>query len=222
MAWSLVMTFFAALSALAIVALTKRFHTGPAAPRWRQRALAVAPCLLLALPASAQSVSFSGVSPSTFSSVGETLTVSFRVSSGNYYDIYELEISGWTFSNISCPTIPGQSTVTCTAEYTTTNAMDVIFAGGSYTLLRENGSSVGGGIDGSVTATYEPSTALDLALSDTSVSLTRDTAMTAITANATGGDGDYTFSVSPALPAGLGIDADSGEIAGTPTEASAT
>ncbi|KPP99085.1 MAG: hypothetical protein HLUCCA12_17830, partial [Rhodobacteraceae bacterium HLUCCA12] len=37
---------------------------------------------------------------------------------------------------------------------------------------------------------------LSLVLSESSVSLTRDTAMSAVTASATGGDEDYTFSVS--------------------------
>jgi len=54
------------------------------------------------------------------------------------------------------------------------------------------------------------------------VSLTRGVAMTAVTATADGGDEDYTFTIDPALPAGLSFDADTGAISGTPTEASAT
>ena len=45
--------------------------------------------------------------------------------------------------------------------------------------------------------------------------------MTAVTASATGGDEDYSFTIAPALPAGLGIDADTGTISGIPTEAAA-
>ena len=64
--------------------------------------------------------------------------------------------------------------------------------------------------------------ALGFFLSDSVVTLTRGSAMSAVTATATGGDEDYTFSISPALPAGLAIDADSGTISGTPTVAATT
>lgn len=40
---------------------------------------------------------------------------------------------------------------------------------------------------------------------------------TPITATATGGDGNYSFSIAPALPAGLTIDPATGTISGTPT-----
>lgn len=62
--------------------------------------------------------------------------------------------------------------------------------------------------------TVEP---LDLQLSESAVTLTRTVAMTPVTANPTGGSGNYAFSVSPSLPAGLSIDPTSGTISGTPT-----
>ncbi|MCC5989597.1 MAG: hypothetical protein JJT95_18155 [Pararhodobacter sp.] len=151
MVWSLVTLVCAALAKIAIAALAQGRRSEATAMRWRRHALVAAPCFLLALPASAQSVSYSGVSPSTFSSVGETLTVSLQVSSGNYYFTTGLQVSGWDFTSIRCPTILGQSTVTCTAEYTTTSAMNVIFSGGSYTLLRSDGGPLSGQIGGSVT-----------------------------------------------------------------------
>ncbi|MCC5983931.1 MAG: autotransporter domain-containing protein [Rhodobacteraceae bacterium] len=60
---------------------------------------------------------------------------------------------------------------------------------------------------------------LELELSAAAATLTRGQEMTPITATATGGDGSYVFSVSPALPAGLSIDTDTGTISGTPSVA---
>ena len=62
--------------------------------------------------------------------------------------------------------------------------------------------------------------ALQLTLSETSVTLTRGTAMTPITASATGGDESYAFSIAPALPAGLILDTATGTISGTPAQIS--
>ena len=61
--------------------------------------------------------------------------------------------------------------------------------------------------------------ALALVLSESAVSLVRGEAMVPVTASATGGDGDYGFTVAPALPAGLDLDAATGVISGVPEAA---
>lgn len=58
---------------------------------------------------------------------------------------------------------------------------------------------------------------LELALSSAAVNLVRGQPMAPVTAAASGGDGDYGFSISPALPAGLSLDAPTGTISGTPS-----
>ena len=63
---------------------------------------------------------------------------------------------------------------------------------------------------------------LGLSLSQTELTATRGVTIAPITASATGGDESYSFSVAPALPAGLSLDAASGEITGTPTAAQAS
>ncbi|WP_209428430.1 putative Ig domain-containing protein, partial [Pararhodobacter sp. SW119] len=60
---------------------------------------------------------------------------------------------------------------------------------------------------------------MGLTLSQSSASFTRDEAITPITASATGGDETYLFSVAPALPAGIMLDASTGSISGTPRAA---
>lgn len=64
-----------------------------------------------------------------------------------------------------------------------------------------------------------PTTPLTLALSEASVSVTTGQAITPVTANASGGDGSYSYAVSPALPSGLVLDAATGAISGTPDTA---
>ena len=61
-----------------------------------------------------------------------------------------------------------------------------------------------------------PADPLALVLSESAVSLVRGEAMVPVTASATGGDGDYGFTVAPALPAGLDLDAATGTISGVP------
>lgn len=159
---SLVMIFCAVVTMCSIAILAQGRPLEPAAKRWRLRALAAASSLLLALPAWAQSVSYSGVSPSTFSGPGQTLTVSFQVSNGaTYSDFYKLEFQfGFTFTNINCPfnfdsPLGTNTTVTCTADYTTTETSNITFAGGSFNLIRKNNDiPIGSAIGGSVTATY--------------------------------------------------------------------
>src|SRR5690606_42093930 len=56
--------------------------------------------------------------------------------------------------------------------------------------------------------------ALGLTLSEASASLTRGTAMTAITATPSGGDEGYSVDTAPPQPRGLQIDTDTGTISG--------
>ncbi|MCU9839576.1 putative Ig domain-containing protein, partial [Ruegeria sp. WL0004] len=62
--------------------------------------------------------------------------------------------------------------------------------------------------------------ALTLSLSASDLTLTRGVAMADVTATPAGGSGSYTsFTVSPALPAGLSLNSGNGTISGSPTAA---
>ena len=87
----------------------------------------------------------------------------------------------------------------------------------TYTITAVDSRNLGD--EATLTLTVEDRS-LVLTLSDSSISAIRGTAITPVTASASGGDENFSFSITPALPSGLSIDAVTGTISGTPTVAS--
>ena len=76
-------------------------------------------------------------------------------------------------------------------------------------------SNTGGSATADVTIVVNDVAPSSLAYSPSSFTLTKGTAMTAVTPTATGGP-ITGWSVSPSLPSGLSLDSSTGEISGTP------
>ncbi len=98
-------------------------------------------------------------------------------------------------------------TTTATAPYSNTTV------GGASYLVQQNWDPVLGGCYSSAA----PLAALSAAVSVPNVYLETSTAASVTPIKAAGGTGAYTYSISPALPAGLSFDPATGTITGTPT-----
>lgn len=206
--------------------------------------LAIALAVAAIPPVTAQAAPFTSLDldglnvPGHYGSITRTVTVgpgtvdslSFLLNINTYHGHWALEMrinvtapngSSWLFghagtnigfagvfigpasTNVTVPITP----VSTPGEWTFT--FSSVWAGGSPAFVFFGGSQI-------LLNGVEGGSPLDLDLSASAVTLTRGQAMGPVTATATGGDGDYGFSVSPALPSGLMLDATSGSISGTP------
>ena len=117
-------------------------------------------------------------------------------------------VTGWTVS----PSLPsGLSIDSSTGAVSGTP--DTVTASGTYTVT---GSNTGGSDSVVLTIEVIDEAPSSLAYSPNTFTLTKGTAMTAVTPTANGGT-ITSWSVSPSLPSGLSIDSSTGEISGTPT-----
>ena len=116
-------------------------------------------------------------------------------------------ITGWSVS----PSLPsGLSLDSSTGEISGTP--DTVTSSAIYTVTASN---TGGSTTADVTIVVNDVAPSSLAYSPSSFTLTKGTAMTAVTPTATGGP-ITGWSVSPSLPSGLSLDSSTGEISGTP------
>ena len=117
-------------------------------------------------------------------------------------------VTGWTVS----PSLPsGLSIDSSTGAVSGTP--DTVTASGTYTVT---GSNTGGSDSVVLTIEVIDEAPSSLAYSPNTFTLTKGTAMTAVTPTANGGT-ITSWSLSPSLPSGLSIDSSTGEISGTPT-----
>ena len=117
-------------------------------------------------------------------------------------------VTAWSVS----PTLPsGLSLDSSTGAISGTP--DTVTASGTYTVTASN---TGGSDSVILTIEVVDEAPSSLSYSPNSFTLTKGTAMTAVTPTANGGT-ITSWSVSPSLPSGLSIDSSTGEISGTPT-----
>ena len=117
-------------------------------------------------------------------------------------------VTSWSVS----PSLPaGLSLDTSTGEISGTPT--AITSSASYTITASN---TGGSDTATVTIVVNDVAPSSISYSPNSFTLTKGTAMTAVTPSASGGP-VTSWSVSPSLPAGLSLDTSTGEISGTPT-----
>ena len=116
-------------------------------------------------------------------------------------------ITGWAVS----PSLPsGLSLDSSTGEISGTP--DAVTSSAIYTITATN---TGGSTTADVTIVVNDVAPSSLTYSPSSFTLTKGTAMTAVTPTATGGP-ITGWAVSPSLPSGLSLDSSTGEISGTP------
>ena len=141
-------------------------------------------------------------SPSSFTlTKGTAMTAVTPSSSGG-------PVTAWSVS----PSLPaGLSLDTSTGEISGTPT--AITSSASYTITASN---TGGSDTATVTIVVNDVAPSSISYSPNSFTLTKGTAMTAVTPSASGGP-VTSWSVSPSLPAGLSLDTSTGEISGTPT-----
>ena len=117
-------------------------------------------------------------------------------------------VTSWSVS----PSLPaGLSLDTSTGEISGTPT--AITSSASYTITASN---TGGSDTATVTIVVNDVAPSSISYSPNSFTLTKGTAMTAVTPSSSGGP-VTSWSVSPSLPAGLSLDTSTGEISGTPT-----
>ena len=117
-------------------------------------------------------------------------------------------VTSWSVS----PSLPaGLSLDTSTGEISGTPT--AITSSASYTITASN---TGGSDTATVTIVVNDVAPSSVTYSPNSFTLTKGTAMTAVTPSSSGGP-VTSWSVSPSLPAGLSLDTSTGEISGTPT-----
>ena len=117
-------------------------------------------------------------------------------------------VTSWSVS----PSLPaGLSLDTSTGEISGTPT--AITSSASYTITASN---TGGSDTATVTIVVNDVAPSSISYSPNSFTLTKGTAMTAVTPSTSGGP-VTSWSVSPSLPAGLSLDTSTGEISGTPT-----
>ena len=117
-------------------------------------------------------------------------------------------ITGWAVS----PSLPsGLSIDSSTGEISGTP--DTVTSSAIYTITATN---TGGSTTADVTIVVNDVAPSSLSYSPSSFTLTKGTAMTAVTPTANGGP-VVSYSVLPSLPLGLSIDSTTGEISGTPS-----
>ena len=117
-------------------------------------------------------------------------------------------VTSWSVS----PSLPaGLSLDTSTGEISGTPT--AITSSASYTITASN---TGGSDTATVTIEVNDVAPSSISYSPNSFTLTKGTAMTAVTPSSSGGP-VTSWSVSPSLPAGLSLDTSTGEISGTPT-----
>ena len=117
-------------------------------------------------------------------------------------------VTAWSVS----PSLPaGLSLDTSTGEISGTPT--AITSSASYTITASN---TGGSDTTTVTIVVNDVAPSSISYSPNSFTLTKGTAMTAVTPSTSGGP-VTSWSVSPSLPAGLSLDTSTGEISGTPT-----
>ncbi|MAF93370.1 hypothetical protein CMO85_01745, partial [Candidatus Woesearchaeota archaeon] len=141
-------------------------------------------------------------SPNSFTlTKGTAMTTVTPTSSGG-------TITTWSVS----PSLPsGLSLDSSTGAISGTPS--VVSTSTSYTIT---GSNTGGSTTATVSITVNDIAPSSLSYSPSSLTLTKDTAMTTVTPTSSGGT-VTTWSVSPSLPAGLALDSSTGAISGTPT-----
>ena len=117
-------------------------------------------------------------------------------------------VTSWSVS----PSLPaGLSLDTSTGEISGTPT--AITSSASYTITASN---TGGSDTATVTIVVNDVAPSSVSYSPNSFTLTKGTAMTAVTPSSSGGP-VTSWSVSPSLPAGLSLDTSTGEISGTPS-----
>ena len=141
-------------------------------------------------------------SPNSFTlTKGTAMTAVTPTSSGG-------PVTSWSVS----PSLPaGLSLDTSTGEISGTPT--AITSSASYTITASN---TGGSDTATVTIEVNDVAPSSISYSPNSFTLTKGTAMTAVTPSTSGGP-VTSWSVSPSLPAGLSLDTSTGEISGTPT-----
>ena len=154
------------------------------------------------------------VAPSSLSYTSNSLTLT----KGTAMTTLTPTISGgpataWSVS----PSLPAGLTLdTSTGEISGTPT--AVTTSATYTVTASN---TGGSTTADITIEVNDIAPSSLAYSPNTFSLTKGTAMTTVTPTASGGT-ITGWSVSPSLPAGLTLDASTGEISGTPTAVTAS
>ena len=122
-------------------------------------------------------------------------------------------VTSWSVS----PSLPaGLSLDTSTGAISGTPT--AVTSSASYTITASN---TGGSTTASVTIAVNDIAPSSITYSPSSLSLVKNTAMTAVTPTSSGGT-VTSWSVSPSLPSGLSIDSSTGAISGTPTTTSSS
>ena len=138
---------------------------------------------------------------------------SFTLTKGTAMTAVTPSSSGGTVTSWSVsPSLPaGLSLDTSTGEISGTPT--AVTSSATYTITASN---TGGSDTATVTIVVNDVAPSSITYSPNSFTLTKGTAMTAVTPSTSGGT-VTSWSVSPSLPAGLSLDTSTGEISGTPT-----